>query len=99
MDIWLIFRTGAPLLGGAIVLDLNAGLRTKRKISSETYLVFIALQCVAAPVALLVSPPEKVQRADGSKVVMEARTSFKDELTAIWATSMRRDVLLLLPVF
>ncbi|MBE3041343.1 MFS transporter [Candidatus Bathyarchaeota archaeon] len=99
MNIWLIFRTGGPLLGGAIVLALNAGSKTKGKISPETYLVFIALQCVAAPVALLLSPPEKVQRADGSKVVMEAKTSFKDEFKALWATSRRRDVLLLLPIF
>lgn len=30
------------------------------KFYPETYLVFIALQCLAAPIGLLLSPPEKV---------------------------------------
>lgn len=101
MNIWLIFRTGGPLLGGAIVLAMNndAESKVKGKVGYSTYLVFIALQCVATPVALLLSPPEKVQRADGSKVVMEARTSFKEELKALWKSSKNRHVILLLPVF
>ncbi|KAH9905893.1 MFS general substrate transporter [Xylariomycetidae sp. FL2044] len=101
MNIWLWFRTGGPLLGGAIVLALNhdAGARAKGKVGYQTYLVFVALQCVAAPLALCLSPPEKVQRADGSRVVIRAEASFRAEVRALWAVSRRRDVLLLLPVF
>ena len=68
MDIWLWFRTGGPLVGGAIVLALNnnAEAKAKGKVGSQTYLIFVALQCVAVPVALLLSPPEKVQRKDGT---------------------------------
>ena len=101
MNIWLIFRTGGPLVGGAIVLALNndSGSKVKGKVSYETYLVFVALQCVAAPVALLLSPPEKVQRADGSKVVLDREKSWKDEFLALWNTSKNRHVVLLLPVF
>lgn len=29
-------------------------------LSSETYIIFIALQCISVPLALALSPPEKV---------------------------------------
>ncbi|KAI1636035.1 major facilitator superfamily domain-containing protein [Biscogniauxia mediterranea] len=101
MNIWLWFRTGGPLVGGAIVLALNnnADAKAKGKVGSQTYLVFIALQCVAAPLALALSPPEKVQRADGSKVVLKAEKSFKAEFKALLDASKRKDILLLLPIF
>ncbi|KAL3428728.1 MFS general substrate transporter [Aspergillus tetrazonus] len=101
MNIWLWFRTGGPLVGGAIVLALNndASAVKKGAVDAQTYLIFVALQCVAAPVALLLSPPEKVQRADGSKVVVRAEASFVAEFQALYKASMRRDILLLLPIF
>lgn len=68
-------------------------------VCSETYLVFIALQCLAVPVGLLLSPPEKVQRSDGSKVKIVQEKSFGAEMRALIAASKRRDILLLLPVF
>ncbi|KAK8118171.1 MFS general substrate transporter [Apiospora kogelbergensis] len=101
MNIWLWFRTGGPLLGGAIVLALNhdPATKAKGKVGYEVYLVFVALQCLAAPLALALSPPEKVQRADGSRVVIKAETSVRAECRALWRVCRRRDVLLLLPVF
>lgn len=101
MNIWLWFRTGGPLLGGAIVLALNHSAATKKKgkVDSQTYLVFIALQCLAAPFALLLSPPEKVQRQDGSRVIVRGEKSFKAELGLLWKACCRRDILLLLPIF
>ncbi|TQN66648.1 UNC93-like protein, partial [Colletotrichum shisoi] len=101
MNIWLWFRTGGPLVGGAIVLALsnNAAAKTKGKVGSQTYLVFVALQCMSVPLALALSPPEKVQRSDGSKVIIKAERSFKAEFQALLRVSMRRDVLLLLPIF
>ncbi|KID73699.1 uncharacterized protein G6M90_00g001840 [Metarhizium brunneum] len=101
MNIWLWFRTGGPLLGGAIVLALNhdASAKKKGKIDAQTYLVFVALQCVAAPVALLLSSPETVQRSDGSKVIVKAEKSLKEEFKSLWKLTMRKDLLLLLPIF
>ncbi|TVY36686.1 UNC93-like protein [Lachnellula subtilissima] len=104
MNIWLIFRTGGPLVGGAIVLALNHGAKQKKKGKvgyeiSETYLVFIALQCIAAPLALLLTPPEKVQRSDGTKVKIVAEKSFLAEIKALGRALARRDILLLLPIF
>ncbi|PLB41053.1 major facilitator superfamily domain-containing protein [Aspergillus candidus] len=101
MNIWLWFRTGGPLLGGAIVLGLNndTDSKSKGKIGSETYLIFVALQCLAAPLALLLSPPEKAQRSDGSKVVVIREDSWRKEMRALWKLSRRKEVVLLLPVF
>lgn len=101
MNIWLWFRTGGPMIGGAIVLALNhdAAAKKKGKVGYQAYLVFIALQCVACPLALALSPPEKVQRSDGSKVIIKAEKSFKDEVKALWQASKRKDILLLLPIF
>jgi MFS family permease len=101
MNIWLWFRTGGPLVGGAIVLALNnnAAAKKKGKVGYQVYLVFIALQCLACPLALALSPPEKVQRNDGSKVVIDKEKSFKAEFKALWRVSKRKDVLLLLPIF
>jgi hypothetical protein len=101
MNIWLWFRTGGPLVGGAIVLALNnnAAAKKKGKVGSQTYLIFIALQCLAVPLALALSPPEKVQRGDGSRVIIRAEKSFKAEFKALWVALKRKDILLLLPIF
>ncbi|KAI1407304.1 MFS general substrate transporter [Hypoxylon sp. FL1857] len=101
MNIWLWFRTGGPLVGGAIVLALNhdAHSKAKGKVGYQTYLVFIALQCIAAPIALLLSPPEKVQRSDGTKVIIKSEGSIGAEFKALWATCKRKDIILLLPIF
>jgi hypothetical protein len=89
------------MVGGLIVLALNhdAEAKKKGKVGYQTYLIFIALQAAACPLALALSPPEKVQRSDGSKVVIRAERSFKDELKALWRVSKRKDIMLLLPVF
>lgn len=58
----------------------------------ETYLVFIALQCIAAPLALFLTPPEKVQRSDGTKVKIVAEKSFIAEIKALGRALARRDV-------
>lgn len=101
MNIWLWFRTGGPLMGGAIVLGLNhdANAAKKGKVGYQTYLVFIALQCLSVPLALALSPPGKVQRADGSKVIVRSESSSKAEFRKLWQVSKRKDILLLLPIF
>jgi MFS family permease len=101
MNIWLIFRTGGPLVGGAIVLALNHGENQKGtgKVGYQTYLVFIALQCLSVPIALALSPPQKVQRTDNTKVKIVMEASFVAELKALGRCLKRRDIILLLPVF
>ncbi|KAI9045294.1 MFS general substrate transporter [Aspergillus affinis] len=101
MNIWLWFRTGGPLVGGAILLALNhsADAKSKGKVGSESYLIFVALQCLATPLAIFLSPPEKVQRSDGSKVKIVVQKSWRAEMLELWKLSRRKEVALLLPVF
>ncbi|ODM15444.1 hypothetical protein SI65_09047 [Aspergillus cristatus] len=101
MNIWLWFRTGGPILGGAIVLGKNnsANAKSKGKIDPKTYLIFVALQCLSVPLAVFLSPPEKVQRNDGSKVKIVIQNSWRAEMRELFKLSMRKEVLLLLPVF
>ncbi|KAJ5735550.1 uncharacterized protein N7483_000675 [Penicillium malachiteum] len=101
MNIWLWFRTGGPLVGSAIVLGLNhsASAKTKGKVGSETYLIFVALQCLAVPLAIFLTRPEKVQRGDGSVVKVVKEESWKSEMAELWKVCKRKDILLLLPIF
>lgn len=101
LNIWLIFRTLGPLIGGAIVLGMNhsAEAKAKGKVDYSTYLIFVALQCLGAPIALFLSPPEKVERSDGSKVKVLKVDSLLDEVKGVIATSRKTHVLLLLPLF
>lgn len=65
---WLTYRLGGQILGGAINLGLNADNNEAGKVSYTVYLVFIALQAAGPFVALLLNPPDKVQRRDGRPV-------------------------------
>ncbi|TVY54086.1 UNC93-like protein [Lachnellula cervina] len=69
----------------------GANQKKKGKVGYETYLVFIALQCIAAPLALFLTPPEKVQRSDGTKVKIVAEKSFIAEIKALGRALARRD--------
>lgn len=62
-------------------------------------LVLIALQCCGLPLALALSPPEKVVRDDGTQVVILKQTSWRAEAKAIWKLVRTKRILLLIPVF
>ncbi|OQD73518.1 hypothetical protein PENDEC_c015G04896 [Penicillium decumbens] len=66
---------------------------------TETYLIFVALQCLAVPLAIFLTRPEKVQRSDGSKVKIILQDSWRAEMLELWKLSRRKDIMLLLPVF
>ncbi|KAL7941425.1 major facilitator superfamily domain-containing protein [Trichoderma barbatum] len=99
LNIWVWFRTLGPIVGGAIVLGLNVKTSGKGSVGYVTYLIFIVLQCLAAPLALALSPPHKVQRSDGSQVIVKGEASIIAEFRALYQTSRKRNVLLLLPIF
>ncbi|KAL4921343.1 major facilitator superfamily domain-containing protein [Aspergillus aurantiobrunneus] len=65
---WLTYRNGGSIVGGIINLAFNYSGKSTGKLDWRTYIVFVALQCIAPLVAFLLSPPERVQRADGRKV-------------------------------
>lgn len=94
---WLMFRVLGQLLGGIINLALNYRDNEKGSISTNTYLVFVVLQCLGPFCAILLSPPHKVQRTDKTPVYLHIESSTKRELKLMWKTITKPQVLLLLP--
>ncbi|PWY80816.1 MFS general substrate transporter [Aspergillus sclerotioniger CBS 115572] len=99
LNIWVWWRTLGPIIGNSIVLALNIKNKGAGSVGYNTYIVFIVLQCLAVPVALLLTPPDKVQRADGSRVIIRVEPTWTAEFKALWKTCKNRTVILLLPVF
>ncbi|CAO1627130.1 unnamed protein product [Parajaminaea phylloscopi] len=102
VSLWLGIRNLAPLIGGSISLALNVDGNKAGKVSYSTYLALIGLQCVGLPAALLLSPPHKVVRADGSHPASlsgASRPRWRDEARAVLRCARRPHMLLLVPVF
>lgn len=99
LALWLAFKNSGQLIGGAINLGLNADRSTGGKVSWVTLLVFVVLQACALPLSFLLSPPEKTQRTDGTKIVVESKTSTREQFRLLWRTITTRQIGLLLPVF
>ena len=98
LSYWLMFRVLGQLLGGIINLALNYHNDAKGSISTNTYLVFVVLQCLGPFWAMLLSPPHKVQRSDKTPVYLRIESSTGRELKLMWKTITKPQVLLLLPV-
>ncbi|KAK0389388.1 hypothetical protein NLU13_2963 [Sarocladium strictum] len=97
--IWLGLRELGQLIGASIQLSLNVKNGQRGKVSYTTYLVLIGLQCLGLPLALLISPPEKIIRSDGTKPgAKDSRTSFRAEAKKMWALVRRKQMFLLIPV-
>ncbi|KAH6634757.1 major facilitator superfamily domain-containing protein [Chaetomium sp. MPI-SDFR-AT-0129] len=100
--IWLGLRELGQLIGAAIQLPLNVSTSSRGKVSYTTYLVLIALQCLGLPLALLVSPPEKVIHKDGTRgrndTKSKKKTTLKEEARKTWALLKRKQMFLLIPI-
>ena len=95
---WLAARIVGQMIGGAVTLGVNAENKLQGHISVQTYLVFISIQAVGPFVAAMLSSPQKVQRSDRSKVVVNLPQGLKTELRAMWSLVGRKEILLLLPM-
>lgn len=97
--IWLGLRELGQLIGSSIQLSLNVKNGQRGKVGYSTYLVLIALQCLGLPLALLVSPPEKVIHRDGRKVPDPTRNkAVMKEFHKWWALLRRKQFYLLIPI-
>ncbi|KAF5373346.1 hypothetical protein D9615_007462 [Tricholomella constricta] len=99
LAIWLAFKNSGQIVGGAINLGVNINRSTGGKISYATLLAFVILQVLAFPASFLISNPEQVQREDGSKVKVDARTSTREQFSILWRTIRSKEMGLLLPLF
>ncbi|KAI2621901.1 MFS general substrate transporter [Hypomontagnella submonticulosa] len=99
LAVWQSAKAAGPIVGGAINLGLNAQRSTTGSVGSATYIVFIAIMCLGLPIALCLSPAERVWRRDGTRVVVRKEATWRKEFRAVGSLLASRRVLLLLPAF
>ncbi|KAI8713452.1 hypothetical protein NCS52_01289900 [Fusarium sp. LHS14.1] len=100
IGIWLALGKLGSIIASAIQLALNKDSSAKGAISTKTYLVLIAIQCLGLPLALLLAPAHKLVRSDGKKPTFgSTNRTFKTQVRGYLTQFRRREVLLLIPAF
>lgn len=97
--IWLGLRELGQIIGASIQLSLNFHQNERGKVGYATYLVLIGLQCLGLPLALIVSPPHKAIRSDGTRVTTAAKERVSGaKVRELWSVLRQKHMLLLVPV-
>jgi MFS family permease len=79
---WIIFNMGA-VIGSLIPLGQNINTTTNGTVSDGTYIGFIVLMVVGAVLATLLCNADKIQREDGSRVIMMKNPTFVSEFKGL----------------
>ncbi|KAK7549026.1 major facilitator superfamily domain-containing protein [Phyllosticta citricarpa] len=98
LGLWLSFRLGGQILGGAINLGINAEHNKAGKVSYTVFLIFVALQACAPIAGLLLNHPHQVQRKDGVKVHLKITESSLHEFKASGKMFISKNFLLIIPL-
>ncbi|KAJ5750570.1 hypothetical protein N7533_007598 [Penicillium manginii] len=96
---WFTFRNFGNIIGGAVALGINHNVNQRGKVGYQTYLAFIAIQCLGLFIGLLLSNPDKVQRDDHTKIEAPRNIHWRDEMKAMWRLGTSKSILLLVPLF
>ncbi|KAH8652237.1 major facilitator superfamily domain-containing protein [Xylariales sp. PMI_506] len=97
--LWLGLRELGQIIGASIELSLNYKNVATGKVGYSTYLVLIGIQCLGLPLALLISPPEKIIRPDGVKLKDPTKNkAVLSEFRRLWAVVKKKQFFLLIPV-
>ncbi|KAK3386635.1 major facilitator superfamily domain-containing protein [Podospora didyma] len=95
---WVIFNLGA-VIGSLVPLGQNIN-SIVGPVTDGTYVGFIVLMLLGAILALFLCDAGKVQRADGSKVILMKNPSWWTEIKGLFETITQSPwVLLLFPMF
>lgn len=100
LGLWLTFRVGGQVLGGAVNLGLNVNRNEAGSVSYGVYQVFIALQAAGPFIGLLLTNPPKVERTDGIAVscAIPKEQKIVDELKATAQLFFTKRYLLIVPL-
>ncbi|KAI1855218.1 hypothetical protein JX265_006641 [Neoarthrinium moseri] len=95
---WIIFNLGA-VIGALIPLGQNIN-NTGGDATDGTFVGFIVLMLIGAVLALFLCNADKVQREDGSRIILMKSPSWSSEFIGLWET-MYKDpwVVSLFPMF
>ncbi|CAI7650333.1 unnamed protein product [Penicillium discolor] len=96
---WFTFRNFGNIIGGAVSLAINHRVNQRGQVGYQTYLAFIAIQCLGLVIGPLLSNPEKVQRDDGTRIEARRGIHWREELREMWRLARSRSILLLVPLF
>ncbi|CAI7674644.1 unnamed protein product [Penicillium pancosmium] len=96
---WFTFRNFGNIIGGAVALGINHKVNQRGQVGYQTYLAFIAIQCLGLFIGLLLSNPDKVQRDDHTKIEAPRNIHWRDEMKAMWRLGTSKSILLLVPLF
>lgn len=96
---WFTFRNFGNIIGGAVSLAINHKVNQRGQVGYQTYLAFIAIQCLGLVIGPLLSNPEKVQRDDGTRVEAPRGIHWREEVREMWRLARSRSILLLVPLF
>ncbi|KAJ5790944.1 uncharacterized protein N7518_007955 [Penicillium psychrosexuale] len=96
---WFTFRNFGNIIGGAVSLGINHTVDKRGQVGYQTYLAFIAIQCLGLVIGPLLSNPEKVQRDDGTRIEAPRGIHWREELSAMWRLARSKSILLLVPLF
>ncbi|KAJ5402254.1 uncharacterized protein N7487_008150 [Penicillium crustosum] len=96
---WFTFRNFGNIIGGAVSLAINHRVNQRGQVGYQTYLAFIAIQCLGLVIGPLLSNPEKVQRDDGTHIEAPRGIHWRVELREMWRLAKSRSILLLVPLF
>lgn len=95
---WIVFNLGA-VVGSLIPLGQNVQNHSG-PVTDGTYAAFIVLMLLGALLALGLCNADRVQREDGSHVILMKHPSWKSEFLGLWETmAMDPWVVLLFPMF
>lgn len=95
---WIIFNMGA-VIGALIPLGENVNNHSGN-VTDGTYAALIVLMFAGAVLALCLCNADKVQRADGSRVILMKNPSWASEFRGLWETlSQDPWIVLLFPMF
>lgn len=96
---WFSFRNFGNIIGGAISLGINVNINERGQVGYQTYLAFIAIQCLGFFFGLLLSNPEKVIRDDGTRIAAPRGINWRVEAKEMWRLLISKPILLLTPLF
>ncbi|KAK8205133.1 major facilitator superfamily domain-containing protein [Phyllosticta capitalensis] len=100
LSIWLALNKLGSIIASAIQLALNKDGSETGSISTKTYLVLIAIQCLGLPLALLLAPPDKLVRTDGKTPTFSRHgRSWRAQTKEFFRILRRKEMLLLIPAF
>ncbi|KAI0041653.1 MFS general substrate transporter [Auriscalpium vulgare] len=95
---WAIFQLGS-FIGAVIALAINIRSGQLSAVSTSTYLAFIIIMFIGTASTMLIMPPQRIVRSDGTIVKVEAASSPRQEFHNFISVLKDWRMIALMPMF